>query len=681
MHCALKKHVVVLVLGVLLSVPSMVCAKSYTDSLLLNRVFTYKQMHIPDTGMQRSNVYTKFSFDVIRRNVLMWLIPTTYTIAHGDRQLLLESYGKMTYGPDGLDDVERQAVWGTVPRMRRVMPTLQELLAPTLYKPSLLSDHVLSPFHHSNRHYYRYHVQPVDRQTSRILFSPRFRNTQLISGYAVVETHTGRIVSSYLNGEFDMIRFRTITDFGRASTANQFELPSHSKTEAEFRFLGNHVKTAFETVYGCSVSLPDSVSNEKNRELIDSLRPLPLTPREDSIYACHYGQQEEETVEADTTETPATTSKSAAVRDFFVDVGDNLVSSIRARSDKGYLRLSPILNPQYLSYSKRNGIAYKMKLNADYHFNAHRYFEFRAQAGYNFKQHRFYYTAPLRFYYNPKRNGYVDVVFGNGNRISHSSVVDEIRQERGDSIDLPDELEYFDDSHLTISNNIMVFDWIDIETGVVYHRRKAVDASLMRQMGKSSEYRSFAPMVSITLRPVRHGPVLHFNYERGLKNVNGSDLDYERCEIDGVTKYYLGALTTLNVRVGGGFYTRRHDTYFLDYANFRANNLPEGWDDDWTGNFQLLDSRLYNESKRYLRSNLSLDTPVLLSPFIPIFGKTIERERLYLSSLALPSTRPYHELGYGLTNRYLSVALFASFMNININEVGCKFTIELFHRW
>ncbi len=681
-----RKHIIALTLGILTGMPSCLFARSYVDSLLMNRVFSYTALHAPDPATVRSNVYTKFSYDVVRRNVLLWLIPSTHTIARGDRQLLLESYYKVNAGPDGIVDIDRQAVWGTVPRMRRVMPTLREFLSPTLYEPSLLHDHVLSPFHRGNRLYYRYHIQPIDSATSRILFSPRFRNTQLVSGHALVETATGRIFNSYFNGEFDMIRFRTITDFDQGNKLSP--LPQHSKIETEFRFFGNIVKASSEAVYGCPVTLPDSMSNEKDRTLIDSLRPLPLTAFEDSIYADYdfRHREAEDTLHAVVTDSlkakNAAPSKAEKVRDFFVDViGDNLVTSIRAENDKGYLRLSPILNPQYVSYSKRNGLSYKMKLSVDYHFNAHRYFELRAQVGYNFKQKRLYFTAPLRFYYNPKRNGFVEIIYGNGNRISHSSVTDEIRGERGDSIELPDQLDYFDDNHLRVSNNIMLFDWIDIETGVICHVRKAVNGTLMKQMGKAAEYRSVAPLLNITLRPLRRGPVLHLNYERGLKNINGSDLDYERCEIDGVTKYRLGGLSTFNVRVGCGFYARRKNSYFLDYENFRDNNLPEGWDDDWTGNFQLLDSRLYNESKRYIRSNLSFDTPIFLSPFIPVFGKSIERERLYLSTLVVPHTRLYNELGYGLTNRYLSVALFASFMNVKIREVGFKFTVELFHRW
>ncbi|MDE6012878.1 MAG: hypothetical protein K2G91_09135, partial [Prevotella sp.] len=121
--------------------------------------------------------------------------------------------------------------------------------------------------------------------------------------------------------------------------------------------------------------------------------------------------------------------------------------------------------------------------------------------------------------------------------------------------------------------------------------------------------------------------------------------------------------------------------YFMDFTNFRENNLPEGWDDDWSGNFQLLASEMYNASDYYLRSNISYESPLLAVSMIPLVGRYVERERAYLNSLSIAHSRIYSELGYGFTCRYFSMALFASFLNIEYQRMGCKFTFELFRRW
>jgi hypothetical protein len=119
----------------------------------------------------------------------------------------------------------------------------------------------------------------------------------------------------------------------------------------------------------------------------------------------------------------------------------------------------------------------------------------------------------------------------------------------------------------------------------------------------------------------------------------------------------------------------------MDYSNFCDNNLPEGWEDHWSGNFQLLDGKVYNESNFYFRQNISYESPLLFATWLPYVGKYIEKERLYFSSVIVQHARPYFELGYGLTNRYVSIGLFASFYNTKFQKAGITFDFELFKRW
>jgi hypothetical protein len=137
----------------------------------------------------------------------------------------------------------------------------------------------------------------------------------------------------------------------------------------------------------------------------------------------------------------------------------------------------------------------------------------------------------------------------------------------------------------------------------------------------------------------------------------------------------------INARVGGGFYTRKKENYFVDYQHFRENKLPGGWDDDWSGDFQLLNSDWYNESRYYARANLSYESPLMITSWLPLLGHYIEKERIYFSVLSIDNTRPYTELGYGFTTRLISIGLFASFLNADYQGFGSKFTFELFRRW
>lgn len=676
MKCASK---IIVLLGIFTGMPSFLSAKDQSDSLpLLQRVYHFREQKDANIEGVERNVYMKFRYDIKRRNIALWLVPTMDLLARGNRQLLMESYNKITFKSFDKYKNQQQLVWGTVPRHRKAMTPILEFLTPNIYAPTIYPKHTLSPFHKSNRRFYKYTITDQENGFSVITFRPRRRrNTQLVSGMAYVKNETGRIIQAVLSGDYDGIFFNTEVVMGNDGI-NAF-LPDLCFTHAQFHFMGNKIFASFEAAYNCPVTLPDSLHNNHNRALLDSLRPLPLIDSEQAIYHTYDSLHP---IRPDTTNTLQKKQKGKTLLNAIDVIGENLIGSISARSEKASLRIYPLLSPQYLSYSNRYGIAYKIRMKANYHFNAHRFFEFKPQLGYNFKLHKFYYTLPLRFNYNPKRDGYVEVVYGNGNRTGSASIIDEIRREYGDTVNIINKnIDTFDDNYLRVTNNIMAFDWLDIETGFAFHQRKAYAPNALRAFGQPTEFRSMAPLLSLKLRPWRKGPLFTIDYERGIKGVNGSNIDYERWEFDSSIKHQILPSRKLNIRVGGGFYSRKHDNFFVDFANFRDNNLPEGWDDEWTGNFQLLNSRWYNNSRYYARVNLSYESPLMLLSGLPYFGHFMERERFYLSALNIEHTRPYYELGYGFTTRFFTIGVFTNFLNAEFRNFECKFTFELFQRW
>ena len=677
MKCAIK---IIILLGILTGLPSFLLAKNQNDSLpVLQRIYNFRNQTGGNIEGIERNVYMKFRYDILRRNIGLWLIPTMDLLAKGDRHLMMETYSKLKFKSFDKYENQQQLVWGTVRSNRKAMTPILVFLTPNIYAPTIYKNHTLSPFHKSNSRFYQYTVTNQDNGFSVVTFRPRRRrNTQLVSGMAYVKTETGRIIQAVLTGDYDGIFFNTEVIMGNEGV-NVF-LPDLCFTHAQFRFMGNKINAAFEASYNCPVTLPDSLHNSHNRVLLDSLRPIPLIESEKAIYS-HYDSLHP--VKPDTAGTLQKTQKGKALLDAFDLIGEKLVGSISARTEKASLRIYPLLSPQYLSYSSHYGLAYKIRMKADYHFNAHRYFLFKPQTGYNFKLNKLYYTLPLTFFYNPKRNGYVEMVYGNGNRTSHASIVDQIHQEYGDSIDLKDTyFDAFNDNYLRITNNIMAFDWLDIELGINFHHRHAYEAAAMRAFNKPTDYHSLAPLLSLKLRPWRQGPLFTIDYERGLKVFQNSNIDYERWEFDGSLKHLILPSRKLNIRIGGGFYSRKRGNDFVDFANFRDNNLPEGWDDEWTGNFQLLRSRWYNNSRYYARANLSYESPLLFLSNLPSVGHYLERERFYLSALSIEHTRPYFELGYGFTTRFFTIGLFTNFLNNKeIRNFECKFTFELFQRW
>ena len=115
-----------------------------------------------------------------------------------------------------------------------------------------------------------------------------------------------------------------------------------------------------------------------------------------------------------------------------------------------------------------------------------------------------------------------------------------------------------------------------------------------------------------------------------------ADMEYERFEFDLSWKKRLRTLRSLSLRLGGGFYTSKSDnSYFLDYVNFREENIPGGWNDDWTGEFQLLNGNWYNASEYYVRTNITYESPLMFLSRIPYIGRLMEMERIYSNLLVV----------------------------------------------
>lgn len=652
-----------------------VYASQPTDSLLIQRVWEYGRKLPVFYSDSTSNSYMRYVIDARRRNPILFLVPSMYVVAKGERRYIGEVYGKLNIDKDGHFKMKRQVVSGTIPRNRSVMPTTLEYLTPDLYGKTIYDQRLLSPFHRSNRHFYRFTTHHVSNNMFRIDFRPRLNNTQLVTGNAIVDQRTGRIHLASFKGEYDMIAFRV--QVIPNTDERELRLPQWCSTEAHLGFIGNSIDARFIATYNAPKEVADTIHIQADRKMMDTLRTTPLGKLENEIYA-HY-----HSMRSKTDSIGQDTIKRSKWKEWAVDViGDQLISSMSLNAGGASIKASPLFNPLYLSYSQSRGLAYKMKISMQYAWNAHRYLTFTPRLGYNFKIKQFYFTAPLRMTYNPKRDGYAEVIWANGNRIINSSVIDKINNRSQAATDEQlGELQYFNDNNLKMVNNIGITDWFEVTAGLIYHQRTAVNKKMMQEAGHSVTYRSFSPLLTLQFTPWKKGPILTANYERSIRNVLRSNLEYERWEFDATYQKRMDCMRLLNVRFGGGFYTNQKTSYFVDYANFRDENLPNGWDDDWTGQFQLLSRNWYNASDYYLRGHVSYESPLLMLSWMPWIGRYIETERIYLSTLSIEHTRPYTEIGYGFTTRFVSIGLFASFLKTQYQEIGCKFTFELFRKW
>lgn len=642
------------------------------------------------TDTFHANVYVKYYIDVKKRNFTMLTVPNLFHIAHGDQRLFFGEMYSTLVATDQKDlYTMRHLHVSTVRRRRSTLEHVRDYVSARPYGVTLVDDHLLSPFHHSNRHFYKYKVSLVDDSTALVSCKPRIANTQLVNAEATVDALSGRIIGAHIEGEYDMARFKLQLTMGESGV----ETLRVRRLDADvvLRFLGNRIDCSYVCMSNLPVTLPDTLINADSLQIMQRLRPVPLTQLDehaifhlDSLYAADVGE------ESDTTAT--TENRSAWVKetaDAVWDViQDNMLSSIRTgfgNAARHEFSIGPIFNPLYFDYSKSRGLIYRLSMDFQYRHSDNNRLIWEFRSGYSFKQHLFYFDSPLTWFFNERRNGFLQAAISNGNRIGTSDVLDLVKQlHRGDTIDFEAmNLTYFKDLSLRFSANYGFTKRLSGQLGFIFHRRSAVSHHDFHLMGQPTVYHTFAPLLEVMWRPMGdRGPVLSADWEQGLNGVMGGDIGYNRWEFDGQWIVPLRCTRSLSLRAGVGFYlSKSGQRYFLDYSNFRRNNIPGGWRDKYSGEFELLNDAWYNASDYYVRFNGTYESPLLMFSRLPWVGRIVERERIYLSMLAVRNYYPFTEFGYGFTNRLCSVATFFAFSPHGYEGFGFKFGFELFSNW
>lgn len=683
-------------------------SKSHTISLLLalgcilfampahaikkNKLSLLRSIHTYGTTIDTSNVfqstsyaYTKANIRVERRNVTLKLVPSAYVVTRGkEREFLSENYSRVKVW--GLNDykVEPLLRISTIPHSKRPMPNFSKFLTPDIYDETIVANSLLSPFYPSNFRFYIYKIEPLANDTVNITFKPKRKSTQLVRGNAKVDQLTGRIISVNFKGEFDMTQFWVSMEMNQHGFQSLF--PKKCEGLFLFKFCGNNVSGHYKNYMGLPEVLRDTVINTDNAaSLMERVRPECLNENEQGIYARKIEKIKQDSLQA---AQDSTSHKRKWVKNVLWDVvGDNVLNRVKSNfgmNNRGYVRLNPVLNPLYMGYDHRRGFTYKIDVRASYQLNDNSEISGRFKGGYTFKQKQFFFRLPIYYYFNRHMNGYWKFEIGNGNHISNQSVRRDIMKSPFITPVMVD-ADLLNDFKQTDTRLVLNYDISPVfgfQIGALYQLRRAVNHDTFHKLGWKAIYSSFAPIVELQVRPWGwDGPIFSANYDRAIKGVMKTNTSYERIETNAEYIHRINRLQSMQMRFGGGFYTMKsRQAYFLNYENFQENNIPGGWNDDWSGEFELLRSDTYNTSDYYVRANFTYESPLLLLSWLPLVGHYMEMERIYLSTLDASGIHPYIELGYGFTTHLFSIGFFVSSGQGN-RSVGCKFGFELFSKW
>ena len=573
--------------------------KPVVSDSILQCIFQFSPFYSRIIDEYKADLYIKGKVKVHKRNHLIRYVPSMFRFEKHINDYLMESLSELHYTAPDIYDRKIKAVSTTFPRNRGQITDVMDYLNMNIYSSSLMSDKLLSPLDKKSSRYYHYLLDSIagssDCQRYKILIIPKFRGTQLVSGYMWVSDQIWTIRELYIEGVYDVIRFKVRVKMGEEGDV-EF-LPVQFDLNLVFKFLGNHLemdigawlkyneikfyegaarrKSQKKHHHDLTESYKLTCDSEQlitDKEKFNELRPIPLSALEDSLYRSYALRQD--------TLLRVPKKKKNEHLEFWGELGDMLISSYNVNlSSMGSVRCSPLINPVLLDYSHSRGFSYKQKFKYSRLFHDGRVLRISPQIGYNFTHKELYVKADADWQYWPEKQASFEVSVGNGNRIYSSVVLDQLKQLPDSTFNFDQlELDYFKDVYLNLFHNIEIVNGLFVKAGVSVHWRYLINNSKVilekplpdkdwaALRGIRSEYNSFAPRIRIEWTPGMYYymngrrkmnvgssmPTFMLDYERGIKGVFKSTGAHERWEFDIQQNLKLSGIRSIGYRIGGG---------------------------------------------------------------------------------------------------------------------------------
>ena len=685
-----------------------------------------------------STLYLRQNVTTRRKGIVMRYVPNMFPLERGKHSYLSEVQMRVQHHASGTTDSKVLAYHSTMPYQRAERFANIGRLNFMIYGQNLFFDDILNPLHQRNKRFYRYEYLFSLSATSQfpalhcIRITPRFSNEQLVSGIVKINKETGAVMNLKLT--FPR-QFQTINIEARMGVEGyNLLVPQRMRIVSNYKLLGNHVNEAIDVVahHAFSHLLPSS--NKRSDKLdftpfcqlrldttqvinsvahFDSIRPIPLHRYEKQLLKSSVPQQyslsffTEDTLQLSLpTEATEYWKNQTSSKHILNDRTQDFLLSSHAfnltNNGRAQIKLPPIFTPSMMQWSGTRGLSLKIRLMLSIATtnNNDATFTFNPMVGYSFKQRQVYWDTPFRWLVLPKINGCLSFTAGGGSHSYNNEQAEELN-DKFNNVESFDSLlsiinhygfHDYRDTHVNADFAFSPLSGLTVTLGSRYHRRTLIEwNSVAQETGLIHRLTTFGPSIEVQWTPAQyyykqgqrriplfsHYPTMLFKYERGYA-LGAGQTSYERIETDLHYRLPLYALRSLYFRVGGGMFTRRRKQCFLDYDYFSFSYMPQGWNDEFMGEFQLLNARFYNESRYYLRLTSSYESPMLMLSRLPKLSRLIQNERLYLNLLSVRSLSVYGEVGYSLSTHFFDFGSFLSFVPDRSCSVGCKVVFRLF---
>ena len=142
-------------------------------------------------------------------------------------------------------------------------------------------------------------------------------------------------------------------------------------------------------------------------------------------------------------------------------------------------------------------------------------------------------------------------------------------------------------------------------------------------------------------------PTIGLNYEQGINNVLGSDVDYDKLSADiSKSDISMGVFGRTSFYIGAGKFLNNDKLFYPDYQQFSGNEVL--FANGGINSFLLLNYYNFSTYTQYIEAHLEHNFSGFILNKIPLIRKLKLQEIVDVNYLSTPTLKNYTELGFGL---------------------------------
>lgn len=297
-------------------IPNIYGKRGVSADSIMEKVIFFAPFYESIVNEYRAELYIKGRVNIRKKNHIIRFLPTMFRIRKGVNEYMMETYSDLHFTAPDIYDQKVKAGVGTASEFWEADGRLLEYFHINIYSSTLLYDKLLSPLASNAKKYYTYYIDsimgPEFNRQYKIRFIPKSKSFQLVGGYMVVSDNVWSVREIRFAGRSEMFRFDNLLQLGEVGAPDEF-LPVRYMVEGSFRFLGNVIDGSYTASLKYSeISQKDTgreveeqkkekydltesytLSNDTNAYQRDtayfnSLRPIPLTQHEQSLYQDYF---------------------------------------------------------------------------------------------------------------------------------------------------------------------------------------------------------------------------------------------------------------------------------------------------------------------------------------------------------------------------------------------------------